>query len=317
MTVFSFYPVVVKSALGREAKHGRQILLKYLGMEILVYRQDGFSRKIFQLEPALHRLVVFLHRPALVVKLLEDAVRVSHSVEEGGYEDFHFSRLQFDANQPYFERFGIEAEPAAFERSAARCGERDYLFVKAGFQKLANNFPPFVDSGAEIRLHCQYCLEEPESRVASVEKHKVARHQIEKQFVCMLSFVDILRGDHGGDGQFVQGVEQLGYASHGRRLALFYIVYAEMLGDLANIRQPAHGSVFGDQAESVPKPGLEATFEKMDKVAIQFDESGEFQLFASFAQCGFRDALFDGFPSAYRLEKKVQLHLVRVFRDVY
>ena len=93
----------------------------------------------------------------------------------------------------------------------------------------------------------------------------------------VLSFVDILRGDDGGDGYFVQGVEQLRYASHGRRLALFYIVYAEMLADLADVRQPTHGSVFGEQAESVPEPGLEATFENMDKVVVKFDESGEFR----------------------------------------
>ena len=55
----------------------------------------------------------------------------------------------------------------------------------------------------------------------------------------------------------------------------------------------------------------------MDESSIQFDESGEFQFFASFGQCGFRDAPFYGFPSAQRLEKEVQLHLVGVLRDVY
>ncbi len=189
------------------------------------------------------------------------------------------------------------------------------MFLESRFDELTYYFPPFAYSGAKIRVHCQNGFEDPESGVASVDKNQGGRRQIEKQFVRMLSFIDAFGSDHGGDRYFVESVEQLGYARHSGRVALFDFVRTEMFSDLLCIRESEHCSVFGEQAESMPRFRFESGFEQMHEMPVEFDERGKFELFTSLAQCGFRKMHYGGSPVAQNLEKRIQLNFVGILND--
>ena len=76
--------LVTQSIIAREGHDPYEIFCKDLGVKILVYGKDRFSREVFELQAALNGLIVLFNGPSEMVEVIEEMYGIIFFINEGG-----------------------------------------------------------------------------------------------------------------------------------------------------------------------------------------------------------------------------------------